>query len=154
MQCWKWSSRQQASLITNHMHLADLIITQLGNSLPVRNVRESANCTGKEFGGRFRSLALITCVTISISVQDIDRIVRVLTQLYFLIILTFTTLIINVVNVKIIRAIDKDKYWMHIIIICIQYLSLSLAQVPILLQLMSMGVSTGEWHLQLLWSVA
>ena len=23
MQCWNWSSRQQASLITNHMHVAD-----------------------------------------------------------------------------------------------------------------------------------
>ena len=34
-QCWNWSSNQLASLITNHMHVADLITTQPGNSLPV-----------------------------------------------------------------------------------------------------------------------
>jgi hypothetical protein len=73
---WNWSSRQHALVYvyayarTNHMHVADLIITQQGNSLPVRTVSMSANSTGKEFGGRFRSWALIKCTTIPIQFED------------------------------------------------------------------------------------
>ena len=32
----KYQTLAPASLITNHMHVADLIITQPGNSLPVQ----------------------------------------------------------------------------------------------------------------------
>ena len=73
MQCWKWSSREQASLITNHMHVADFNYYSAGKLLTRTKRKRECELHGQGVRWLLQIIiALITCATITTSEQAVD----------------------------------------------------------------------------------